>query len=220
MRRLSEPQALVQLRRAKQGFSKYINEHYTHKAKDCRTCDTVCCADADFVNVNITRLEAVAIWNTLKNSPRISSTLFENVLKRAAQAIEKYRLSDIGDTFQQTYSCPLFENGIGCLVHWKAKPAPCIQHGCYEDWHDLPDTLQFSRVERQVENLNERVYPHKELAYATIPIWLMRIAEEMGAQEEAQTAVQEDAQAEIQKEEQLAAQPAETETAITSEEIN
>ena len=96
--------------------------------------------------------------------------------------MEKYRLTDYGDTFKQKYSCPLFEPGIGCTVHWKAKPAPCIQHGCYEDWQDLPDTLEFERVERRVEKLNESVYSGKEKwDYATIPVWLSRIDDEMRA---------------------------------------
>jgi hypothetical protein len=180
MKKLAEGAALVQLRRTKQHFASYINQHYTAKAKDCRTCQTVCCADDHFVNVNITRLEALAIWRTLHNSPRISPQLRQQLLQRAAATVLKYRLSNTGDTFQQTYSCPLFEPGIGCVVHWKAKPAPCIQHGCYEDWQDLPDMTQFQRVERRVERLNTQVYPHQAVEYAPIPVWLMRIAEELG----------------------------------------
>jgi hypothetical protein len=182
MKDISEPKALVQLRRAKQGFAEYINRNYAFKAKDCRACSTVCCADADFVNVNITRLEAEAIWRALKNSSRVTPEKFAEIFARARVAIEKYHLASYGDTFQQTYSCPLFEPGIGCLVHWKAKPSPCIQHGCYDDWHDLPDTAEFSRVERRVEQLNERVYgSEQDWQYATIPIWLARIDEEMRA---------------------------------------
>lgn len=180
MQKMPEAKALVQLRRAKQGFSDYITKNYAFKAKDCRTCTTVCCADSDFVNVNITRLEAVAIWNTLKNSSRITKEKFAEIIERTRQTINKYKLSDLGDTFSQTYSCPLFEPNIGCLVHWKAKPAPCIQHGCYEDWHDLPDAKEFARVEKRVEQLTNRVYgDQEELAYATIPIWLAKVADEM-----------------------------------------
>lgn len=178
MKKIAEPQALIQLRRAKQGFSEYISQNYGAKAKDCRSCTTVCCADSDFVNVNITRLEAVAIWQTLNSSPRIGKERLEKVLARAREAIEKYQLTEQGDTFKQTYSCPLFDQG--CLVHWKAKPAPCIQHGCYDNWQDLPDTHQFARVEKRVEQLNERVYGSTEpLRYATIPIWLIEIAQEL-----------------------------------------
>ncbi|MBK7995999.1 MAG: hypothetical protein IPK14_22285 [Blastocatellia bacterium] len=127
MKNMTQTQALVQLRRVKQGFSRYINQNYTAKAKDCRTCQTVCCKDSSFVNVNITRLEALAIWQTLKNSSRVNQEKFLEIINRAKESIETYNLSELGDTFSQTYSCPLFETGIGCLVHWKAKPAPCIQ---------------------------------------------------------------------------------------------
>ncbi|MBI4851476.1 MAG: hypothetical protein HY819_06760 [Acidobacteria bacterium] len=184
MHKFSETKALVQLRRVKQGFSNYISQNYAAKAKDCRTCTIVCCQDSDFVNVNITRLEALAIWHTLKNSSRVNPEKFQEIIKRTRKAITKYNLKATGDTFSQTYSCPLFEEGIGCLVHWKAKPAPCIQHGCYEDWHDLPDTKEFAQVEHKVETLNKRVYNAQEAEnYATIPIWLIRIAEEMLARE-------------------------------------
>jgi len=179
---MQEPKALIQLRRAKQNFADYINRNYAFKAFDCRKCTNVCCADPNFMNVNITRLEAVAIWRTLNSTPRLSREQVSEVVARARAAVDKYSLSFNGDTFKQTYSCPLFEPGIGCLVHWKAKPAPCIQYGCYENWQDLPDTVQFSRVERRVEQLNERVYGDKQ-DYATIPVWLSRIADEMAEEE-------------------------------------
>lgn len=186
MHKLPETKALIQLRRVKQGFSDYITQNYSAKAKDCRTCTTVCCQDSSFVNVNITRLEALAIWQTLKNSSRISSEKFQEIIERTRKAVAKYQLKLTGDTFSQTYSCPLFEDGVGCLVHWKAKPAPCIQHGCYDDWRDLPDTKEFSRIERKVEQLNSRVYSDQE-NYATIPVWLVKIAEEILAGETAET---------------------------------
>jgi hypothetical protein len=179
MKKVEQPQALIQLRRTKQSFSKYIARNYASKAVDCAKCNTICCIDHDFVNVNITRLEAEAIWRTLKNSPRISNELFEAIKARAAEAVKKYKLSPFGDTFSQTYACPLFEIGIGCTVHWKAKPAPCIQHGCYENWQDLPDTKEFARVEKRVEHLNKLLYGNSsEWDYATIPVWLCQIAAE------------------------------------------
>ncbi|KAF0242987.1 MAG: hypothetical protein FD167_3817 [bacterium] len=186
MHKMPENKALVQLRRVKQGFSDYIQQNYAAKAKDCRTCTMVCCLDSEFVNVNITRLEAVAIWHTLKNSSRVNPEKFQEIIERTRKTINKYQLKTEGDTFGQTYGCPLFEKGVGCLVHWKAKPAPCVQHGCYDDWHDLPDTKEFARVERKVEQLNSRVYQDQEPQnYATIPVWLIRIAEEMLAVETA-----------------------------------
>ncbi len=187
MHNMPENKALVQLRRVKQGFSDYIQQNYAAKAKDCRTCTRICCLDSEFVNVNITRLEAVAIWHTLKNSSRVNPEKFQEIIERAHKTIAKYQLKTEGDTFSQTYSCPLFETGVGCLVHWKAKPAPCVQHGCYDDWHDLPDTKEFARIERKVEQLNSRVYQdQKPQNYATIPVWLVRIAEEMLAVEVAE----------------------------------
>lgn len=180
MKKIEEAEALTRLRLVKQRFADYINRNYAFRAFDCSKCPTPCCAEAQFVNVNITRLEAIAVWRTLQNSPRISPEKFAEVFERARTAVDKYRLSNQGDTFKQTYSCPLFERGAGCLVHWKAKPAPCIQHGCYENWQDLPDTAEFARVERRVEQLNQRVYgDNRDWGYQTIPVWLKRIAEEM-----------------------------------------
>ncbi|MBL8151660.1 MAG: hypothetical protein JNN15_17170 [Blastocatellia bacterium] len=193
MRQIDESKALVQLRRTKQHFSDYIARKYAFKAYDCAKCTTVCCADSQFVNVNITRLEAVAILRTLKNSPRIGSEKVAEILKKAEKAIEKYHLAKHRDTFSQTYACPLFESGKGCLVHWKAKPAPCIQHGCYENWQDLPDELELRRVEQRIARLNESVYQsdQQNWSYATIPVWLIEIAKEMQQDSETSNEVDE-----------------------------
>lgn len=178
MKKTSMGRALVQLRRTKQGFSSYISRNYAHRAFDCRQCSEQCCADSQFVNVNITRLEAVAMLRTLLRSPRVSAEKYQQVVARARDAVKRYGLSKYGDTFSRTYACPVFEPGAGCLVHWKAKPAPCIQHGCYEDWRDLPDELEMRRVEARVARLNEAVYGATGWEMATIPVWLTRVLEE------------------------------------------
>ncbi|MCS6885694.1 MAG: hypothetical protein RMM17_04990 [Acidobacteriota bacterium] len=168
--------ALVQLRRTKQRFAAYISQNYAHKARDCRTCSEQCCNDAEFVNVNITRLEAVAMLLTLLRSPRIGKEKYEQIITRARSCVAKYQLSKYGDTFSRTYACPLFEPKQGCLVHWKAKPAACIQHGCYEDWRDLPDEIEMRRVEAFVARLNRAIYG--ETQWAPIPVWLTSIVDE------------------------------------------
>ena len=63
-----------------------------------------------------------------------------------------------GDTFAQVYSCPLFVKGVGCLVHRRAKPAPCIQHACYEREEDLPPDDLVNENEAFIDRLNRRVY--------------------------------------------------------------
>src|ERR1043166_3002612 len=134
-----------------------ISDKYEHRAKSCSTCETrgACCLDAHFVNVHISRLEAAAIRRSLS---KLSRTHREEIDARISLAIEKYSLKAEGDTFAQTYACPLFEKGVGCLVHTDGKPVPCIVHACYETADDLPpDELQVS-AEKQIEVLNERTY--------------------------------------------------------------
>jgi hypothetical protein len=170
---LTEHEALAQLQRVKTSYQSFIKVNFEHKADDCRTCPTAgsCCTDAHFVNVHITRLEAMAIRQTLELSPRLSVAARKAVYQRAHRTVEKYGLRVTGDTFSQTYSCPLFEPGTGCLVHRRAKPAPCIQHGCYENWEDLPPAGLQSRVEHRVEQLNLEVYGNS-WAWLPTPVWL------------------------------------------------
>ena len=61
MKTLSEKQALIKLRELKNDLRANIKQNYEHRAKDCGTCETkgACCLDAHFVNVHITKLEAV-----------------------------------------------------------------------------------------------------------------------------------------------------------------
>src|SRR2546423_15332138 len=106
-RKQSEPEALAQLQRVKTAYQSFIKLNYEQAAEDLRTCPTrgVCCTDAHFVNVNITRLEAVAIRETIARTPRLNEQKRQAIYERARRAVERYGLSAGGDTFAQTYSC-------------------------------------------------------------------------------------------------------------------
>ncbi|PYS46026.1 MAG: hypothetical protein DMF68_20470 [Acidobacteria bacterium] len=175
-RKQSEQEALVQLQRVKTSYQSFIKSTYEHAAQDCRTCPTrgVCCTDEHFVNVHITRLEAVAIRETLARTPRLDEKGKRAVYERAREAVERYKLTAAGDTFKQTYSCPLYDPSVGCLVHARAKPAPCIQHACYENWEDLPPVSLQARTEHRVEQLNREVYG-AAWAWLPLPFWLTLI---------------------------------------------
>ena len=173
MRKMTEARALAKLQQSKAAFQTHVKLNFEHRALDCRACPTpgVCCTDAHFVNVNITRLEAVAIRETIKRTPRLTDEERRAVYKRAREAVARYGLSASGDTFARTYSCPLFVKDVGCLVHRRAKPAPCIQHACYDDWSDVPPLDLQWREERRVEQLNSEVYG-AAWAWLPTPLWL------------------------------------------------
>jgi hypothetical protein len=168
-----EQKSLARLQRVKAAYQSVIKVNYEPAARDCRVCPTpgVCCTDAHFVNVHITRLEAVAIRETLRRTPRLTEEARRAVYLRASQAVERYNLRPQGDTFAQTYSCPLFEPQVGCLVHARAKPAPCIQHACYDNWEDLPPASLQTRAEHRVEQLNTDTYGGA-WAWLPTPLWL------------------------------------------------
>ncbi|MBD0324922.1 MAG: hypothetical protein ICV68_00740 [Pyrinomonadaceae bacterium] len=168
-----EQEALARLQRVKAAYQTSIKLDYEHKASDCRMCPTagVCCTDAHFVNVHITRLEAVSIRETLRRTPRLTEAERRSVYARAREAVKRYDLRAGGDTFAQTYSCPLYEPKTGCLVHRRAKPAPCIQHACYENWEDLPPMSLQTRAEHRVEQLNTLAYG-AAWAWLPTPLWL------------------------------------------------
>jgi hypothetical protein len=169
----NEEKALAQLQRVKSSYQSFIKINYESAAEDCKTCPTIgqCCTDEHFVNVHITRLEAVAMRDTIQRTPRLTSIEKRAVYIRARAAVARYNLFTGGDTFSQTYSCPLFQPGVGCLVHRRAKPAPCIQHACYESWEDLPPSSLQTRVEHRVEQLNREVYGNA-WAWLPTPLWL------------------------------------------------
>ena len=170
MKTLTEIRALRELGKLKSDYRDFIKTNYEDKAQNCQTCPTkgACCLDAHFVNVHITRLEAAAIRKTLE---KLSAEKQREIYRRAEETVEKYDLKTSGDTFAQTYACPLFEQGIGCLVHSESKPAPCISHACYENQEDLPpDNLQ-TEIENQIEGLNRRTYRNSP-NYLPLPVWL------------------------------------------------
>jgi hypothetical protein len=170
MKPLSEKQALVKLGKLKTDFQEFIRENYEHRAKDCLICPSqgACCTDAHFVNVHITRLEAVAIGEALR---KFGEAKQKEIYERVSETIEKYDLKDSGDTFAQTFACPLFEKGTGCLIHREGKPVPCIQHACYERQADLPpDELQ-QAAEEKIERLNRQTYLQNP-TWLPLPLWL------------------------------------------------
>jgi len=173
MKELTEAAALARLQREKRAYQSHIKLVYEPAARSCRACPTpgVCCTDAHFVNVHITRLEAVAIRDTLARTPRLTDAERRAVYQRARAAVERYNLHIGGDTYAQTFSCPLFAPGIGCLVHARAKPAPCIQHACYNNWADVPPASLEWRNERRIEQLNEQAYG-TAWAWLPLPLWL------------------------------------------------
>ncbi len=173
MKTLSETKALIKLQELKTAYQREIRDNFEHKAKDCLTCPTqgACCTDSHFVNVHITRLEAAAIRQTLG---KLGVKREREIYERVGETIEKYDLTAEGDTFAQKFACPLFEKGIGCLVHSEGKPAPCIQHACYENREDLPpDELQ-EEIENRIEKLNRLVY-RQTPRWLPLPIWLVGV---------------------------------------------
>ena len=66
------------------------------------------------------------------------------------------------DITPKTYACPLFEKGVGCLVHNSAKPLPCIAHACYEREADLPPDELLTEREIKIAELNRKVYGRAE----------------------------------------------------------
>lgn len=171
MKPLNENEAIRRLDKIKTRYRQNIAENYEHRAKNCLTCETqgACCLDAHFVNVHITKLEAAAIKKVLDGLDEAKQI---EINQRITETIEKYALTDSGDTFAKTFACPLFEKGIGCLVH-SVKPVPCIQHACYDFQADLPpDELQ-TETERKIERLNQQTY--KNSKWLPLPIYLKQI---------------------------------------------
>jgi hypothetical protein len=155
MKPFSESNALLKLDTIRTAFRHQIKEGFEHRANSCLACETpgACCLDEHFVNVRITRLEAVAIGKALVELP---AERRENVYSRISKTAEKYCLDD--DVSSQTYACPLFEKGTGCLVHETAKPLPCIAHACYDRKEDLPPDELLAEREVEIEKLNRRIY--------------------------------------------------------------
>ena len=173
MKRVSKSRGLKALRVIKDKFRALIRKDYEPKANDCNSCETEgsCCTDAHFVNVHVTRLEADAISGTIS---RLGPLVQRRILERNADAIKKYGLSGNGESFSRTYSCPLFEKGVGCLVHDEAKPLPCIHYACYDNEEDLPPHTLLEERERAIEHLNTIVYGNA-WNWLPIPVWIEKL---------------------------------------------
>lgn len=172
MKLLSESNGLERLSRIREGLRREIRTGYEHRAKDCLNCEVqgACCTDAHFVNVHISMLEAVAIRRTLDLLPEQKR---EAVWERVSKTVARYQLEAEGDSYSKTYACPLFEAGTGCLVHSTAKPLPCVSHACYENAEDLPPDELLAEREREVDDLNRRVYGSSQLSLP-LPVALER----------------------------------------------
>ena len=180
MKLLGEKSALNRLLKLKTDFQEFVRENYEHKAKDCLTCEVQgdCCTDAHFVNVHITRLEAVAIQKAISE---LENT--DEVFERVEKTIEEYDLNGSENSFNKTFACPLFEKGTGCLVHKKGKPIPCIQHACYENESDLPPDKVQLKQEKAVERLNTQTYGNA-WNWLLLPVWIRKITTEHTEQNE------------------------------------
>lgn len=160
---------LEKLRAVKVAFRDRIVREYEFRAKNCATCETpgACCLDAHFVNVHISKLEAIEIRDALGELP---PKLLSDVESRIDETIERFNLSDSGETFLRTYSCPLFERGVGCLVH-DVKPAACIAHACYEREEELPPDALLDEVELKIDRLNDLTFGSRH-QWLPIPVAL------------------------------------------------
>lgn len=169
---ISETRGIEKLAEIRSEFAAEISENYEYKAKPCLTCSSpgICCRDEHFVNVHITRLEAAAISQRLDE---LDEPLKEEVYRRINETIDKYNLTSEGDTFLQTYACPLLDKSSRCLVHNSAKPLPCIAHACYEKQEDLPPESLLFESEKAVAKLNRRIYGC-EPALLPLPVALAR----------------------------------------------
>ncbi len=176
MKPISEDQAIRSLSKRRNEFRRTIARVYESVAQSCMTCTTpgACCLDAHFVNVHISRLEAVEIRRIIEEMP---VEIRVQVEQRINESIERYGLNDSGDTFSQTFACPLYDKQVGCLVHATAKPLPCIHHACYEKREDLPPEELLAAEEQAVERLNMRTYRNLQ-PWLPIPVAIRRVSQQ------------------------------------------
>jgi len=144
---------------------------FEQRANGCAECKTpgACCLDEHFVNVCVSRLEAVAIKNALGE---LSGEKRDEVYRKTRAVIDKFGLRDADG---KTYACPLYDKELGCLVHETAKPLPCIHHACYEKKQDLPPDDLLNEAELEVERLNRKVYGRSQ-ALLPLPVAIMKNA--------------------------------------------
>lgn len=155
MKAISEKTALERLARLRASFAETVRS-YEQKARACSTCLTpgVCCVDAHFVNVRISRLEARAIAASIEE---LDPEAAEKVWDRVERTVTDFGL-DLAAGGSKTFACPLFEKGTGCLVHHTAKPVPCVLHACYNDAADLPPQELQDEQEAKIARLNKQTY--------------------------------------------------------------
>lgn len=163
MKLISETAGIQRLAKIRSDFADEIRNSYEHRAMPCAKCPTpgICCQDAHFVNVRITRLEAAAITRSISE---LGSEIAASVRDRALAAVKTYSLDRPESNMSGTYACPLFEKGTGCLVHSTAKPLPCISHACYDDPADLPPDELLADREEQIIRLDRQVYGRSDAA--------------------------------------------------------
>jgi hypothetical protein len=169
---ISETKSLENLVELKSQYRSEIQTKYEPRAKNCLACDVQgsCCVDEHFVNVHITKLEAVAALKSLQN---LDEQKRKKIFEKVGKTIEKYDLKETGDTFSQTFACPLYDKEAGCLIH-SVKPVPCIQHACYEKKEDLPpDELQ-TAIEAKIERLNLQTY-RNNFSLLPLPLWIGKL---------------------------------------------
>ena len=156
MKRITESNAIEKLAVIREEFRGSVAE-FEQQAESCLTCTTqgACCLDAHFVNVRLTRLETAAMIRSIDS---LVPTLKNAVAERIVTVIKSYKLDEAIDAATATYACPLFEKGIGCLVHTTAKPLPCIAHACYKYEADLPPDELLDSAEIRVGRLDRRTY--------------------------------------------------------------
>lgn len=171
MKPMPENLGLLKLANAKARLRARVAPFET-RAKNCLTCETqgACCLDAHFVNVAITRLEAVAMVAKLDE---LDESQRATVNQRTDDAIDRFGLRQNPDGLSRTYACPLFEKGVGCLVH-DVKPTACIVHACYETPEHLPPAEILSAAEAEIERIDHRVYRGANAA-KPIPVFLADI---------------------------------------------
>ena len=172
MKTLTLKNAIRRLRSIREDFRRLIENGYETNAKECETCEAQgsCCTDGHFVNVRVTRLEAAAIEEALTELPRATAVKVIGKARKIPSRISE-RQAERQDAY--FYSCPLFEPGIGCLVHKTSKPLPCINHACYEKKEDLPPSALLEDAEAKVSLLNQRVY-RNSWSVLPIPSWISR----------------------------------------------
>ena len=171
MKFLSETIAKELLADARATLRETVSPHEVN-AKNCQTCETkgLCCTDVHFVNVRITPLEAKVIAGHIENLPEESRG---RIKTRVAESIETLERTDDGGDTSGFYSCPLFDEQIGCSVH-DVKPGPCIHHACYEKKSDLPPMKSLDEYDEAVASLNRRVYG-RDVIPLPIPIAIGKI---------------------------------------------